>query len=412
MKEKKENLFKRIKNRALAVLAVVGLSIGGAESAGMLPEYSTNTGVGRSYNHVLNDENETVQTIKNKYFDYYDVLAEDSNLVTFRQTIPSYNGSIDITVPQGLCHIDNYTIITAYNGNQKYRNQAAFNSNNREELELMQSLSFDNRAMLIVLNSETNEEEAILRLPDDNHVGGITTDGENLYIAKSSEYEISVIEYDNLKKCIENNEDEINYDESYKCANLPSYITYDDNKLWVGTWKSENIIDYQATLCAYKIEGDKLKKVDEYVIPQYTNGACFMDRYNQKILILSISNGRYMDSYLMGFRVNQDKNSLEKIGQITAPPLAENIDIVDENINVLFESGSPVYSGIASKSTSYPIEGYMKINIDKMIGKMLQQKENEEQRRMKKVSRVDKYFEESEEEYGDDEKIEDDEKEK
>ena len=114
----------------------------------------------------------------------------------------------------------------------------------------------------------------------------------------------------------------------------------------------------------------------------------------------------------MGFRVNQDKNSLEKIGQITAPPLAENIDIVDENINVLFESGSPVYSGIASKSTSYPIEGYMKINIDKMIGKMLQQKENEEQRRMKKVSRVDKYFEESEEEYGDDEKIEDDEKEK
>ena len=202
MKEKKENLFKRIKNRALAILAVVGLSIGGAESAGMLPEYSTNTGVGRSYNHVLNDENETVQTIKNKYFDYYDVLAEDSNLVTFRQTIPSYNGSIDITVPQGLCHIDNYTIITAYNGNQKYRNQAAFSSNNREELELMQSLSFDNRAMLIVLNSETNEEEAILRLPDDNHVGGITTDGENLYIAKSSEYEISVIEYDNLKNCI------------------------------------------------------------------------------------------------------------------------------------------------------------------------------------------------------------------
>ena len=139
--------------------------------------------------------------------------------------------------------------------------------------------------MLIVLDSETNEEISVLRLPDDNHVGGITTDGENLYIAKSSEYEVSVIEYDHLKECIQNNDTEINYDKNFECKNLPSYITYNDDKLWIGTWKNENFIDYQATLCAYEIKDNGLKKVNEFIIPQYSNGACFVDKYNQKLLL-------------------------------------------------------------------------------------------------------------------------------
>jgi hypothetical protein len=408
MKEQKEKLFKRIRNRAMAFLAILGLSIGGAEGTGLLPEYTVDAGVGRPYNHVLNDD-DIVQNIRNRYIDYYDILAEEDNLKTFRQTIPGYQGVVDIAVPQGLCHIDDYTIITAYNGNEKYREQIDLLTNSSSERELLELLSYDNRAMLIVLNSITNEEEAIIKLPDDNHVGGITTDGENLYIAKSSEYEVSVIEYDNLKKCIENNETEIEYDKNFECANLPSYITYDDDTLWIGTWKNENIIDYQSTLCGYEIKEDKLEKVNEFIIPQYTNGACFIDKYNQKLLVLSISNGRYMDSFLAAYRVDQDRNEIEKIGQIVAPPLAENIDVVDGNINVLFESGSPVYSGISNKSTSYPIDGYMSINMDKMFAKVLQQKENEEQRKMKKTYVIDKYIKEDE---SDEKESDDDEKEK
>ncbi len=408
MKQQKEKLFKRIRNRAMAFLAILGLSIGGAEGTGLLPEYTVDAGVGRPYNHVLNDD-DTVQNIRNRYIDYYDILAGEDNLKTFRQTIPGYQGLVDIAVPQGLCHIDDYTIITAYNGNEKYREQIDLLTNSSSERELLELLSYDNRAMLIVLNSITNEEEAIIKLPDDNHVGGITTDGENLYIAKSSEYEVSVIEYDNLKKCIENNETEIEYDKNFKCANLPSYITYDDDTLWIGTWKNENIIDYQSTLCGYEIKEDKLEKVNEFVIPQYTNGACFIDKYNQKLLVLSISNGRYMDSFLAAYRVDQDRNEIEKIGQIVAPPLAENIDVVDGNINVLFESGSPIYSGISNKSTSYPIDGYMSINMDKMFAKVLQQKENEERRKMKKTYGIDKYIKEDE---SDEKESDDDEKEK
>ena len=39
MKQQKEKLFKRIRNKAMAFLAVLGLSIGGAEGTGLLPEY-------------------------------------------------------------------------------------------------------------------------------------------------------------------------------------------------------------------------------------------------------------------------------------------------------------------------------------------------------------------------------------
>ena len=410
MKDKKEKLFKRIRNRAMSFLAILDLSIGGVEGSGLLPEYTVDAGVGTPYNRVLNDDNETIQNIKNRYADYYDILSEENNLTTFRQTVPGYGGKVDIAVPQGLCHIDDYTIITAYNGNEKYRNQINSLSNNQAEQSLLENLSYDNRAMIIVLNSETNEEEAILKLPDDNHVGGITTDGENLYIAKSSEYEVSVIEYDNLKDCIENNKTEIEYDKSYTCENLPSYITYNDGTLWVGTWKNENIINYQTSLCGYEIKENKLEKVNEYVIPPYTNGACFVDKYNQKLLVLSVSNGRYMDSYLIAYRVDQEKNNIDKIGQIMAPPLAENIDVVDGNINVLFESGSPVYSGIVNRSTSYPIDGYMSVNMDKMFAKVLQQKENEEKRRIERGFKVDKYIKDEDE--LEEEKTEDDDKEK
>ena len=413
MKDKKEKLFKRIRNRAMAFLAVIGLSIGGAEGTGLLPEYDVDAAIDMPYNRVLNDENETLLNISNRYIDYYDILSEEENLVTFKQTISNPDGTIDIAVPQGLCHIDDYTIITAYNGNQKYREQIDLLNNNPEEHELLESLSFDNRAMLIVLDSTTNEEVSVLRLPDDNHVGGITTDGENFYIAKSSEYEVSMIEYDHLKECIQNNDTEIDYDKSFECKNFPSYITYNDDKLWVGTWKNENLIDYQATICAYEIKDDKLEKVNEFIIPQYSNGACFVDKYNQKLLVLSVSNGRYMDSFLMAYRVNPDKNEIEKIGQIKTPPLAENIDVVDENINILFESGSSVYSGIKGKSTAYPIDGYMRVDVDKLFAKVIQQKENEEQRKTRKVSRIDKYIDESEKKkFADEEKSDEDEKEK
>lgn len=412
MKEKKEKLFKRIRNRAMAFLAIIGLSIGGAEGTGLLPEYDADATIGMPYNRVLNDENETIQNISNRYMDYYDVLSKENSLVTFRQSISNPDGSIDVAVPQGLCHIDDYTIITAYNGNQKYRNQMDLLNHNPEEHELLESLSLDDRAMLIVLDSTTNEEVATLKLPDENHVGGIATDGENLYIAKSSDYEVSVIEYDNLKECIENKDTEIEYDKSFECENFPSYITYNDNQLWVGTWKNENIIDYQATLCAYEINDNGLEKVNEFIIPQYSNGACFVDKYNQKLLLLSVSNGRYMDSFLIAYRVDQDKNEIEKIGQIKAPPLAENIDVVDDNINILFESGSPVYSGIKGKSTAYPIDGYMSLDVDKLFAKVIQQKENEEQRRMKRANKVDKYIEEKKKEEIAEKESDDDEKEK
>ena len=412
MKDKKEKLLKRIRNRAMAFLAVIGLSIGGAEGTGLLPEYDVDAAIDMPYNRVLNDENETLLNISNRYIDYYDVLSEEENLVTFKQTISNPDGTIDIAVPQGLCHIDDYTIITAYNGNQKYREQIDLLNNNPEEHELLESLSFDNRAMLIILDSTTNEEVSVLRLPDDNHVGGITTDGENFYIAKSSEYEVSVIEYDQLKESIENGDTTIDYDRSFNCENFPSYITYKDDQLWVGTWKNENIIDYQATLCAYEINDDGLEKVNEFIIPQYSNGACFVDKYNQKLLILSVSNGRYMDSFLIAYRVNQDKNEIEKIGQIKAPPLAENIDVVDEKLNVLFESGSPVYSGIKGKSTAYPIDGYMSLDVDKLFAKVIQQKENEEQRKMARANKVDKYIEETKKKELDEKESDDDEKEK
>ncbi len=410
MKEQKEKLFKRIRNRAMAILAVLGLSIGGAEGTGLLPEYDVSAAIDAPYNRVLNDENEALMDISDRYIEYCDVLSEKDNLVTFKQTISNPDGTVDIAVPQGLCHTDDYTIITAYNGNKKYRSQITLLSQNPEEMELLGLLSFDNRAMLIILDNETNEEVSVLRLPDDNHVGGIATDGENLYIAKSSKYEISVIEYNNLKECIQNNETQIDYDKNFECKNFPSYITYNDDKLWVGTWRNENIIDYQSKMCAYEIKDDGLEKVNEFVIPQYSNGACFVDKYNQKLLVLSVSNGRYMDSFIMAYRVDQDKNDIEKIGQIKAPPLAENIDLVDENLNILFESGSPVYSGIQGKSTAYPIDGYMKLNVDKLFSKVIQQKENEEQRRMKRANRIDKYIKEQED--PDENELDDDEKEK
>jgi hypothetical protein len=51
--------------------------------------------------------------------------------------------------------------------------------------------------------------------------------------------------------------------------------------------------------------------------------------------------------------------------------------------------------------------------VDKLFAKVIQQKENEEQRKTRKVSRIDKYIDESEKKkFADEEKSDEDEKEK
>ena len=52
----------------------------------------------------------------------------------------------------------------------------------------------------------------------------------------------------------------------------------------------------------------------------------------------------------------------------------------------------------------------MSVNTDKLFSKVIQQKENEEQRRMKRANRIDKYIKEQED--SDENELDDDEKEK
>ncbi len=407
MDKEKEKLSKRIRKKAVTFLTIAGISIGGSECAGGIPEYKVDAKSGVPYTEFYYNKKEN--NLNKRYRDYYEILSTENNLTTFKETFLNDDGSVDIAVPQGICHIDKYTIITAYNGNKKYKLQnIILGDGSEEEEKLEDSLSSDDSAMLIVLNNENNEERR-LKLPDANHVGGIATDGKKLYIAKSDDYEVSVIDYENFKKCIEENKNEIDYDGVFKCENLASYITYDDNKLWIGTWKNSNVLDYVTKLCGYEINGDKLEKVNEYTIPQNSNGACFINRYNQKLLMLSISNGRYMDSILVAYRINQDKNILEKLGQIVAPSLSETMDVVGDEMNLLFESGSLLYK----KTTKHPIEGYTKLNIDKMFEKILEQKELNHGQSMKQIYKIDKYIEDPRKEESDeDEKSDDDEKEK
>ncbi len=266
-------------------------------------------------------------------------------------------------VPQGICIAGDYMLITAYDSGE------ITGKNTRRKMY---------PSALYVLSNQNPKERRLLTtiiLPDVNHVGGVAFDGANVWIAKSTDRQCSVISYERIREAVDSGKSSVellNYDQNVPCGVIASFVTWHDNKLWVGTYT--NRISGNGWLRSFQVEKETgvpkengesghsftLQKQDEIVIPGFANGASFVKRGEKTYLAVTTSRGRYFDSRVYFYEVHQDiytgKNVYYSYSSCRFPPMAEELICDGDSTYFLFESSATCYSTPVYRKCSYPVD--------------------------------------------------------
>lgn len=245
-------------------------------------------------------------------------------------------------VPQGICIAGDYMLITAYDSSGK-----------------------ENSVVYVLSNEDATNRSFLttLILPDKNHVGGITFDGRNLWIAKSTTGYVSGLPYDLLKEAVATGDDNYtvaSYSENLYCGVTASFISYGEDRLWIGTYR------FGGTGCgmlySYRLgtsqEGMYLERESATQIPPYAQGVTFLEEQNDAYMLLSTSCGRYNDSkvYLYQMYEAQDGPGFLELARYNFPPMAE--ELVSDGVNTyfLFESAATCYGAARYYRCTYPVD--------------------------------------------------------
>lgn len=156
-------------------------------------------------------------------------------------------------VPQGICIARDYMLVTAYDSGNPYQKKAG------------QGACRLKPSVLYVLSNQNPENRKLLTtivLPDQNHVGGVAFDGKNIWIAKSTDRQCSVISYETLKEAVDSGKSSyelLEYGQNVYCGAVASFVTWQEDRLWVGTYS--NRISGKGMLRSYAVEKQQTKRV-------------------------------------------------------------------------------------------------------------------------------------------------------
>ncbi len=266
--------------------------------------------------------------------------------------------------PQGLCVSDEYIFISAYCGIKRYKTDLEENisfGKNKEKLSDEKEHKVHN-SVIYILDRKTGAYLKTLVLPDYNHVGGLATDGKNLFIAKSSDKQVSIITFAQIDLAMQTKSYTVKaiYEYTANCECTASFVTYHNGILWVGVFDEKN----EGELNAFEIkEKFSLEKKTSVKIPAKANGAAFYDFDGETCLVIGSSYGRKNLSkaylYTVGSHGNDDM-TLKKKDAYTLPPTVQNFAFYGDRVYHIYESAATCYSQVDSlfetKSTSFPID--------------------------------------------------------
>ena len=223
-------------------------------------------------------------------------------------------------VLQGLCKVEDKYLLSAYD------------------------YQHNNNSIIYVLGEDL-KKYYIKELDTDSHVGGITYDPvhENVWITDNNGTVSAYSKDDmfNSKLKIESKYkkvfvgSELN---NYYGICSAAYITYHDNKLYIGNFNNRN----ETVIKEYNILSSGFidtKNYNKTKISEYVQGIAFYDCDDKTYLITSSSYGRFFNSKLRFY----DFNKLKKACEISTKPMMEEIIVDDDNLVCLYESNAKVY---------------------------------------------------------------------
>jgi hypothetical protein len=246
--------------------------------------------------------------------------------------------------PQGLAFAEDYLLMTAYD------------------------IASEENSVIYVMDKTTKELLITLILPSKPHVGGITYDGVNVWITNGSR--VSSISFSEIDAAAQIREPYyyINYKSTCVLGIVTSYVTYYDNKLWVGSYN-----ELQSTYMYSYVISDKdiapaLTKAETIDMPTRVQGVAFTSKGT---MILSRSCQLYkglrgymrqLDTYKPAFSIAVD--GIIPIGNlinsVSMPSMNEGIAIDGDYLYVTFESG-------AFDASSYKMDRICAFNLTAVV---------------------------------------------
>lgn len=315
-------------------------------------ESENKTSTNYRYDDLFNEK--TLPT----YMDFASYYASSYNsVIPGLENTNILGNKCDTMVPQAVCFAGDYMLITAYDGKEKYE----------EDANLCIDRDKYNSVIYVFSNFEPQSRSYLttLVLPCKEHVGGLAFDGTNVWISNGNN-KISSISYTTVQNVVAQNEDSVAI-EFNKTVNIdikPSFMTYYDGCLWVGTHEEKEKGDFNA----YDISmlNDSETAVPRFYshIPSKAQGALFVKFEDEPYLLLTRSLGRNTDKdgYISQIEFyNPDlSSSYVNINKpqktLLAPPMIEGIATDGDYIYCCFESASTIYSTIEGNLCDTPVD--------------------------------------------------------
>lgn len=223
--------------------------------------------------------------------------------------------------PQGLTFAKDYLLISAYDS------------------------YCEEQSVIYVLDKEFKDLLTVIVLPNQTHAGGITFDGENIWITNGKKVcTIDFNEVDNAAQeyAIFHN---VKFSATYNLGKKASFLTWHKDQLWAGSFEQSK----NGTLRSYKVEKNSkegtgstpltLTEQSNVTIPPAVQGIAF----SGKNMILSRAYG--YTSELNIYKPSGTGTENMKTGKIKKtvqmPALNEEIAVLGKYIYVNFESAIP-----------------------------------------------------------------------
>jgi hypothetical protein len=288
-------------------------------------------------------ESQNTKLLKNHTFSFWEEVEipgmPSSRLEDFK-TQKIFSSS---QCPQGICLTEEFLLLTSYSeGN-------------------------DDLGELFVFDRENGNYLVTLGMNPKSHLGGVTYDGENIWVCNSGTNTIERISYDFVVLMAEQNRGEVvdasEMVDTFAVENTPSCITFYDDRLWIATYSAKKS---GAVLAAYhyNMTSNELSALSRYQIPKKVQGIEFDEEGR---VYLSTSYGRMSSSYLKVydslFSLSGDPE--HPALRVEMPPESEEIAIWDQTLYVLFESAAEkYYNGTDGKGISIsPIDKILMLEI-------------------------------------------------
>ena len=260
--------------------------------------------------------------------------------------------------PQGICVAGDYVLITAYCSVDYYKENLITNINEESNVARMINEVHHERhnSVMYVVSEKTKRHVTTLVFDDKSHVGGITFDGEYVWVAKGGNRKVEAYRYEDIKSLVRRYEESTFLGKpAYEFTSdaTSSFIACYEDNIWVGTHNEND--DECGVLIGYSLNNtDNAGLNDSHqiiIIPPLANGAVFMEVDDVVYMAVTTSYGRHKDSLLHIYKAKFSDDEVldfQEYKVLKLPPMAEEICVNGEQMYFLFESGATTYSTVES----------------------------------------------------------------